>query len=397
MPTPDHRNETEPLHITLVSRRFWPCSSSTELAVLELASELKRKGHAVNVITVRWQRKWPARFSIQGIPVTRITRPSGSVWSGFRFQRHLIRTIAEQSPSPDGVIVFGLGDEALGRVKELQQKPIVVRVDYRQTPYADWLPLRTQKVRQALERATAVFADSEFSAQRLVSYGVPTELVNVVPDGLHPCTNTTRTTAEQIAARLAVSNAHPVLSIEPKQPLAVCGSPYDEDSGVMDLLEAWKQILHQYPDAKLWLLGDGRLGSKVWKQICALDLVYSVIMPGYFDDLETVFAAADIYLHPLRTNRACSMLVRAMGHGLCPIATETEFTRPLVQANVCGLLVPAGQPHSLAQGILQSLDHRDLRYRLGNAARTRITESHSIREQAKTYAQLIARSLQTIE
>lgn len=388
-------NEPARLALTLVTRNFWPQSGAAELAVIDLACELARQGHDIDVITARWHKNWPASFQIRGLPVTRITRPGAGAWGAFRFQRQLSRSIA-QHRMPDGIIVFSLGDETLGRVAGLQNTPIIVRVDYRNVPYPKWTQLQNKKTFASLARASAVAADSVLSASRLEAHGVDPNKIHVIPDGVAPTENQIRTTTDQVNARVALSNAHPILSIDPGHPLVVCAAPIDDDGGVNDLIQAWKLVTQEMPKAKLWLLGDGSHGSQIWNLICSLEQVYSIILPGFFDDLQTVFDAADLYVHPLRSSRACSQLCRAMNLRLCPVAVESEYTRPLIKKDENGLVTTAGNPNALAEAILHGLRRRDLRRRLGNQAQVSIAKSHSIEEQATKYLQLINPHPQTI-
>lgn len=381
-------NESSGLALTLVTRNFWPQSGAAELAVIDLACELARQGHELELITARWQKSWPASMQIRGVPVTRVARPGQGPWGVFRFQRQLSRTIGQRK-KPDGIIVFGIGDETLGRVAALHGIPLVVRVDYRNTPYPKWTQLRNKKAFSSLVRASAIAADSPLSASRLEAHGVNSQKIHIIPDGVVPRDNAIRTTNDQINARTAMSNAHPILTIDPGHPLVVSAAPLDEDGGVLDLVEAWKWVSQEMPKAKLWLLGDGSHGLQIWDRICALDQVYSIILPGYFDDVQAVFAAADLYVHPLRTERACSFLSRAMNEALCPVVVESNFTRPLIEKNVTGLVTTAGNPTALAEAILHGLRQRDLRQRLGTQAKASIVKSRSIEEQATKYVQLI--------
>lgn len=384
-----------PLTLAIVTRTFWPLSGACELAIVDLAAELQRQGHQVDVTTIRWRRNWPSQLQLCGVPVTRLARPRQTAWGNFRFQRQLVRALASQA-NLDGVIVFGLSDESLGQARELRKLPVIIRADYRQTAYPHWTQLRNKKSLTALERAAAVVVDSEYSAVKLNTYGLSGDRIHVIPDGVVPNPATVRSTTEQVNARMALSNAHPILSIEPGHPLVVCGSPLDDDGGVLDLIDAWKSVMQVMPQAKLWLLGDGSHGAQIWQRICALDLVYSVIMPGYFDQLQPVFAAADLYVHPLRTERSCSLLVRAMNNGLCPVAVESNFTQKLVTRSATGLVTVAGNPKAIAEALIHGLENRDLRRRLGNAARASVAKSHSLEEQVKKYVRLITQQPQTI-
>ena len=72
-----------PLRIAIVSRRFWPYSGTTEFAVADLASQIKRQGHSVEILTVRWEKNWPLYFDYDEIPIRRINRSQSHPWLWF--------------------------------------------------------------------------------------------------------------------------------------------------------------------------------------------------------------------------------------------------------------------------------------------------------------------------
>ena len=350
------------------------CGPSEQNA-LNLAVALRELGHDVSIVTARWEKKWPRHFQIQQIPVERIARPGQGPWGSFRYQRQLSRSLSEKCPL-DGIIVFGMTEENLTKSRRLRDIPIIVRLDYRQAPYSQWTHLGHRKQLAVFERVTQVAVDSEFSANTMTALGLHREKLEVIGDGLVPDA-TERSTALQVQSRIAVSNAHPVLSIDPNQPLVLAGAPLDDDGGMADLIDAWAEVVQSIPKARLWLLGDGPLGNRLWSKICSMNLVYSVILPGYFDELRPIFDSADLFVHPLRTGRACHVLTQAMNARLACVATETDFTSNLIEKNKTGIVTPAGNPQAMAEALMHGLKNRELRRRLGNAARDRVLECFS--------------------
>ncbi len=167
---------------------------------------------------------------------------------------------------------------------------------------------------------------------------------------------------------MALSDAHPILQIDATQPLAVCGATLDGDQGLFDLVDTWSLVRDRLPKARLWILGDGIKGHQIWERIIDLELADSIIMPGSFDNLSDIFQAADIYVHPLRSDAGCGCLARAMAAGCCIVATNNRFTKDFITKNVNGLLTPPGNPRAMAEAICLALGDNDLRDRLGRAA-----------------------------
>lgn len=156
------------------------------------------------------------------------------------------------------------------------------------------------------------------------------------------------------------------------------------DGGVCDLVKAWRIVLESFPKAKLWILGDGPRSRKVWDTISDLDLIYTAIMPGYFDDLDEIFQAADLYVHPMREPVNCRCLLEAIAKGVCPLVTNTSM-EPIpkrdsegrrigqtiqVQRDATGIVAPQGNPSALGEAITMALRNSDRRTQLGTEAAT---------------------------
>ena len=203
-----------------------------------------------------------------------------------------------------------------------------------------------------------------------------------------------RSLAKQSGSRAALSDAHPILQIEPHQPLVVTCMSMVNDHGVCDLVKAWKAIQRRQCMARLWIIGEGKGSKRVWDEILEQDLVYTAIMPGFFDQLSEVFQATDLYIHPTRTGLDCCLLEAARAHGVCTISTATrdrlsEVAKdggeangdrvgdrnesvadlPFVHCRENGLLIPRHSPETLSESILYALGDGDFRFRVGNQSR----------------------------
>ena len=114
--------------ILIVARCFWPQCGLTELAISDLALNLKAVGHTVTIATVRWSRQWSESIEYHGIPVVRFSKPVNGPWSSFRYARSLSKHLA--CKSYDAVIVSGVGDEAAAAVRCVDEMtPVIIRLD----------------------------------------------------------------------------------------------------------------------------------------------------------------------------------------------------------------------------------------------------------------------------
>lgn len=395
----------KPLRLLIVAQRFWPLSGPVELAVGDLAEGLKTLGHKVEIVTAKWDKSWPARMLVRETPVHRIARPLLGPWGNFRYLRALNRfvdTAIDENRMFDGVFIFGLGQEFESLLRLFQNReldtPIVVRVDPNLNPYRRWPTKSTKHAIQCLNKAESIVADSDLTRHSLTSQDVDQDLIKVIHDGVAPVnsrpgdiTKSRRSKALQIEARRTLSDAHPILAIQPDTPLVVSAAGMMNENGLVDLVAAWPMVIEVFSDAKLWILGDGERGQQVWDAITSNELVHSVIMPGYFDDLEPIFQAANLYVHPCRTDIACSGLTRAMASGLCPVATLGAFSSKFVTKNETGIVTVPGNSSALAEAIIHGLKSPELRSRLGSKAQQNVCNQLSVVEQARSYAKLMTK------
>ena len=363
---PDHW-PSKPRRLAIITRRFWPVSGASELAIGRLAQVMQRAGHTVEIFTVCWEKAWPKSLHFGEVPVRRLPKSGGGPWPSFRATRPLSRHIVDFQP--DGILAFGADDETWTAAKAFaDQVPLVVRID------SHWLDQPRAKSNaaarqtQVFEMASSILVDCRRTGDEL-ERRIPGcgSKIQIVPDLVDSSDPDQRTLARQSAARNALSDAHPVLSIETDQPLVVCAAPLNQDSGVLDLVRAWPSVLHQFPKGRLWILGDGPSGKRVWEEINELELVYSVIMPGFFDELSEVLLAADLYVHPLRHTGYDSRLAEALLSGICCLAGPESQHDGLIQHGRTGLIADSQQTLAFADRMIEPLSQPELRQRLGKA------------------------------
>lgn len=361
------------MRLGIVTRRFWPLSGSLETEVSDLAETLKSQGHHIEVLTIQWERTWPRQFQLREIPVTRIRRSMGGAWGMFRFLRELKHRIGDAKL--DGLIVYGLNNESWGVIRSLVSHiPMVVRIHWSE---ANRFFNRSSILRQRmiLQRAKRLVIDS-LATQRLIDSRINPNLLSLVPPYAKMPQANSYTLSNQSAARACLSDAHPILVVEPLQPLVVCISPL-QDPAISLLIRSWQRVLDQLPKARLWILGDGPAARTVWDQVCDQELADSIVLPGCFDDLNEVLQAADLYFHAVSEGGDICNLTKAMSIGIPPISMANEDVARIISDGENGCLISDHSPQSIAKLICQLLQDDPRRAQLGRAAK-RAVEGLSI-------------------
>lgn len=142
--------------------------------------------------------------------------------------------------------------------------------------------------------------------------------------------------------------------------------------GVEFLLEAFASLVGGGAEANLEIAGDGSLRESLERRSQELGLSDRVRFLGWVDDLDTVMRRWQIYVQPSVSEGASMTALQAMALGLPVLATSAGgLPETLGDA---GLLVEAGDPRPLAEAIRRLQGSAELRQRLGQAARRRVTE-----------------------
>jgi glycosyltransferase involved in cell wall biosynthesis len=128
----------------------------------------------------------------------------------------------------------------------------------------------------------------------------------------------------------------------------------------------------------LLLFGKGEERQSLERQAAACGIGDRVRFAGYRDDMEAIYGALDLYVHPARFEGMPNAVLEAMAAG-CPIvATAIDGSQELIEDGVHGWLVPPEDPRALACAIGAALADSDEARRRGAAAQARAAREYSI-------------------
>jgi glycosyltransferase involved in cell wall biosynthesis len=146
----------------------------------------------------------------------------------------------------------------------------------------------------------------------------------------------------------------------------------------LDLLEAFAEILPQFPGALLAIVGDGPLRPEIEARIARLGLQQSVVMLGDRRDIPEILAALDVFCLPSDQEGMPMTVLEAMAAGLPVVASDVGGIPELVDPGVTGLIVPAGAPRQLAAALSSLARDPALARAMGSAGGVKLRRSFSI-------------------
>lgn len=130
------------------------------------------------------------------------------------------------------------------------------------------------------------------------------------------------------------------------------------------LLDAFKQVLKQFPDYKLMIYGDGRSEdtNRLKQMITDLDITDSVELCGVTDSPENVLKSSKLFVFTSDFEGIPNSVIEAMNVGIPIVATDCSpgGARLLLGDSEYGELVECGNSNAVAEAIIRSLNNMEV-------------------------------------
>ncbi len=225
-------------------------------------------------------------------------------------------------------------------------------------------------------RADHISLISESFRENLLSKGSPSEKLSVVPVWADP---------EEVVP-LPKENAFRAKHALEGQFIVMYAGNLGETSALDEVIEA-ASLLRSIPDLRFVIIGDGVKKAGLVGMVREKGLQNVLFLPFQpREELPQVLAAADISLVTLNeksstTSFPCKTFnIMASARPILSVAPpESNLAKTIVEAG-CGVVVPPGQPETLANAIKNLRDDQDRLGRMGTRGRAAVETTYSRRE-----------------
>jgi glycosyltransferase involved in cell wall biosynthesis/GT2 family glycosyltransferase len=178
--------------------------------------------------------------------------------------------------------------------------------------------------------------------------------------------------------------------IAPDAPVLVSVGYLTEGRGQDVLIRAMPEILAEFPDARYMIVGDPfpRPQDLAYRQylvglIAQLRLQHAITLAGHLEDVEDIYAAADVIVNPARFNEPFGRVpFEAAIAGKPAVVTRVGAIPELLVDGESALIVEPDDPSELASAVIRLLADPGLAESIVDGAReiiaSRLTPEHSL-------------------
>jgi glycosyltransferase involved in cell wall biosynthesis len=193
--------------------------------------------------------------------------------------------------------------------------------------------------------ADRVLAVSQSVANSMGQRGIPPAKLRVV------CNGTLGSPREQLSDLPAVKLHSPAI--------ATLAGMYHR-KGIADLITAFELLAAEFPDAHLYLIGNGPDRAEFEAQAKATAVVDRIHFEGYQAEPQRYLYATDIFVLASRQEPFGLVLSEAREAGCAIVASNVDGIPEALDNGNAGILVPAADPPALADAIAPLLRDREL-------------------------------------
>lgn len=264
---------------------------------------------------------------------------------------------------PDVVMAHGFPEHLLGRKAGLAAGvPALVQVEHNSRERYKRRSLALAK-RLAAHSARLVGV-SEGVRQRLVELGMPPERTVAIPNGIR-------------LERFAAAADRPFAE---REAAILMSARFARQKDQQTLIRAVALLRDRGLRPVLRLAGGGKAG---YRRECealvrTLSLDEQVQFLGHHSDMPALLMSQQIFVLSTHWEGMPLALLEAMAAGCACVASNVPGVEGVIDPERTGLLVPEADPAALADALERLLRDQGLAARLGEAARARALEAHSV-------------------
>ncbi|MFH1427383.1 MAG: glycosyltransferase family 4 protein [Patescibacteria group bacterium] len=150
-------------------------------------------------------------------------------------------------------------------------------------------------------------------------------------------------------------------------------------------LRAFKNLDFRFKNLELQIIGSGKEERNLKLEITNLGLEEKVKFFGWQNDLSKFYNQADVFVLTSNYEGWGLAVIEAASYGLPIIMTDVGCAGEVIKNNESGIVIPVGDIQALEKAMIKLINNKDLRLRLGDAAKQAVKKLPSLEETLKLY------------
>jgi glycosyltransferase involved in cell wall biosynthesis len=155
-------------------------------------------------------------------------------------------------------------------------------------------------------------------------------------------------------------------------------------------LQAFRQLLHAFPAAQLWLVGDGPQRSAIQALALQLGIEKQVRFLGLREDVDMLLRESQLFWLSSRREGLPISLLEAMSAGVVPVVTRVGDIPSLVDHGSNGYIADVGDIDAIARFSESALGQNAARAAMAQRARNTVEGGYAIATTARSYLDIYA-------
>ncbi|MDP4152334.1 MAG: glycosyltransferase [Bacillota bacterium] len=230
----------------------------------------------------------------------------------------------------------------------------------------------------------AVIAVADAAKDELISAGVKPEKVHVVLNGVAPLRPIDEKRRDQLRKKFGIGKDEKSAAIIGRLS-AVKGHEY--------FVEAARLVLEKGIKAKFLIAGTGEREAELKELVKAKGLEESVLFTGFLENIGELVNCIDIEVNSSLSEATSLALIEAMSLGKPCVVTDAGGNRGVVENEVCGYVVPVGDPYALADKITLLFTDNEIYNMMSINSRSRYENDFTARAMTASIEQVYVETL----
>lgn len=361
------------IKVVMILHSYYPIVGGAERQLQAVLPHLQARGVDAAVITRRYSGL--AAFEmVDGVPVYRISSPGpkplaailfilGALWRIWQVGPQVIHAYDLQSPTSTALLA-----------RWLFKTPVISKV-LSGGPKGDVDRIRKGRGGEARLRSLARQVDkfvviSQEIASELDEIGGQASQYAFISNGVDLDRYAPATPQQKAEARRS-------LGLPSDGLLALYVGRMIPEKRPEHLLAIWPDVLKQFPQAQLVMVG---AGSEL--ETLRAKNIPGVLLVGQQESAREYLQASDLFVLPSSREGLSNALLEAQASGLPAIATAIGAAPELIEQGVSGFLIPTDDLPALHDALFALLTDSELRQRVGLAGRETVFKKYSLQSTA---------------